>query len=100
MCIWLKLTPLTLLSILNPFSSLELTVHDTLMSKHPTAVASRLDGARGGGSGVAVGLVVGVGVAVVVGVVVGVGVTQIVVVSPLPKLECSKLLPYMSLFRS
>ncbi len=44
------------------------------MSKHPTAVATRLDGARGVGSGVAVG--VGVGVVVGLGVGVGVGVTQ------------------------
>jgi hypothetical protein len=70
MFIWLKLTPLRLLSILNPFSLLELSLHDKLMSKHPTAVATRSDGARGVGSGVAVGL----GVAVAVGVGAGVGV--------------------------
>jgi hypothetical protein len=62
---------------------LELSVHDKLMSKHPTAVATRLDGARGVGSGVAVG--VGVGVAVGVGV--GVGVTQNRVVSALAMFE-------------
>ena len=69
MFIWLKLTPSRLLSILNPVSLLELSVHDKLMVKHPTAVATRLDGARGVGSGV----VVGVGVAVDKGVEVGVG---------------------------
>src|SRR2546430_9931653 len=37
----------TLLSILNPSSLVELSFHDNLMSKHPTAVATRLDGARG-----------------------------------------------------
>ena len=81
--------PSTLLSILNPFSLVELSFHDNLMSKHPTAVATRLDGARGVGSGVAVGLGVGVGVAVAVGVGVGVGVgvPQNGVVSALAKLE-------------
>jgi hypothetical protein len=71
-----------LLSILKPVSLLELSVHDKLMSKHPTAVATRLDGARGVGSGVAVGdgvavglgVAVGVGAGVAVGVAVGVGV--------------------------
>jgi hypothetical protein len=70
----LKLKPSRLLSILNPFSLVELSFHDNLMSKHPTAVATRLDGARGVGSGVAVGVGVGVGVAVGLGVGVGVGV--------------------------
>jgi hypothetical protein len=74
----LKLTPFKLLSILNPVSLLELSVHDKLMSKHPTAVAARLDGARGVGSGVAVGVgvavAVGVGVGVAVGVALGLGV--------------------------
>jgi hypothetical protein len=73
MFIWLKLTPLTALSILNPFSLLELSLHDKLMSKHPTAVATRLDGARGVDSGVAVGIGVAVGVGVGVGAGVGVG---------------------------
>ena len=78
MFIWLKLKPSTLLSILNPVSLFELSVHDRLISKHPTAVATRLDGARGVGSGVAVGVGVAVGlgvdVAVGLGVDVGVGV--------------------------
>ena len=72
--IWLKLKPSRLLSILNPFSSVELSFHDNLTSKHPTAVATRLDGARGVGSGVAVGGGVVVGLGVVVGAGVGVGV--------------------------
>ena len=57
------------------------------MSRHPTAVATRLDGARGVGSGVAVGLGVGVGVAVGVGVGVGVGVPQNGVVLALATFE-------------
>jgi hypothetical protein len=81
----LKLKPSMLLSILNPVSLLELSLHDNLMSKHPTAVATRLDGARGVGSGVAVG--VGVGVAVGLGVGVGVGVGQNTVVSALAMFE-------------
>jgi len=68
MSIWSKLTPLRLLSILNPFSLVELSFHDSLISKHPTAVAKRLDGARGVGSGVAVGVSVNIGVAVRVGI--------------------------------
>ena len=55
------------------------------MSRHPTAVATRLDGARGVGSGVAVGLGVVVGVAVGVGV--GVGVPQNGVVLALAMFE-------------
>ena len=68
MTIWLKFKPSTPLSILNPVSLLELSVHDKLMSKHPTAVATRLDGVRGVGSGVAVGVGVAVGLGVGVGV--------------------------------
>jgi hypothetical protein len=74
MSIWLKLTPSRLLSILNPVSLLELSVHDKLMFKHPTAVATRLDGVRGVGSGVVVGVGVAVGKGVEVGVGLGVGV--------------------------
>ena len=59
---------------MNPFSLVELSFHDNLMSKHPTAVATRLDGARGVDSGVAVGVGVGVGVGKGVGVALGVGV--------------------------
>jgi hypothetical protein len=83
MFIWLKLRPSTLLSILNPVSLLELSVHDKLIFKHPTAVATRLDGARGVDSGVAVG----VGVPVGVGVGVGVGVPQNGVVLALATFE-------------
>ena len=49
------------------------------MSKHPTAVAIRLDGARGVGGGVAVGVGVAVGL--------GVGVAQNRVVSALAMFE-------------
>ena len=59
---------------MNPSSLVELSFHDNLMSKHPTAVATRLDGARGVASGVAVGVDVAVGVAVALGVGVDVGV--------------------------
>jgi hypothetical protein len=83
MFIWLKLTPSTLRSILNPVSLVELSFHDNLMSKQLTAVATRLDGARGVGNGVAVA----VGVAVEVGVGVGVGVPQSVVVLALATFE-------------
>jgi hypothetical protein len=39
---------------LNPVSLLELSVHERSISRHPTAVAVRFDGACGGG-GVGVG---------------------------------------------
>ena len=77
MVIWLKLEPSTLLSTLNPFSLVELSLHDNLMSKHPTARARRLDGARGVGSGIAVGVGVAIGLDVTPGVSVSVGLPQL-----------------------
>jgi hypothetical protein len=83
MFIWLKLKPSVLLSILNPVSLVELSVHDKLMAKQPTATATRLDGGRGVASGVAVG----VGVALGVGIGVGVGVPHNGVVLALAMFE-------------
>jgi hypothetical protein len=68
MVIWLKLKPSTLLSTLNPFSLVELSFHDNLMSKHPTALARRLDGAWGVGSSIALGVGVAIGLDVTPGV--------------------------------
>ena len=77
MSIWLKLEPSTLLSTLNPFSLVELSLHDNSMFKHPTALARRLDGAGGVSSGVAGGVGVAVGLDVTPGVSVSVGLPQL-----------------------